>query len=216
MMMKAQSARLARIALKSRIASSAPAAKRCCDTSSEQESLAGQLAPVRLDYRRGKRRSVRGRPSRRREGASAVLAGRPAGNLPPRMGAAQRRRYARFLLDTNPSPGDAGRTRTCRRSSLAEWVTSMHDDHINRQLGRRLKRRRRMLGLSQQALGEACGLSFQQIQRYEAAVNRITAAKLWELSHALEVEISYFFDGLSLPSRADQHRQSEKDAAAAI
>lgn len=92
----------------------------------------------------------------------------------------------------------------------------MHDDHINRQLGRRLKRRRRMLGLSQQALGEACGLSFQQIQRYEAAVNRITAAKLWELSHALEVEISYFFDGLSLPSRADQHRQSEKDAAAAI
>jgi len=42
----------------------------------------------------------------------------------------------------------------------------------------------------------ACGVSFQQIQKYEAAVSRLSAAKLWEISNALGVEVSYFFDGL--------------------
>ena len=72
----------------------------------------------------------------------------------------------------------------------------MHEDYLNKQLGRRLRRRRQLLGLSQQSLGQICGMSFQQIQKYEAAVTHIKAAKLWELSQALRVEIGYFFDGL--------------------
>lgn len=54
-----------------------------------------------------------------------------------------------------------------------------------------------MLGLTQHAVGAACGVSFQQIQKYEAAVSKLSASKLWELSRVLEVDIRYFYDGLA-------------------
>jgi len=60
-------------------------------------------------------------------------------------------------------------------------------------VGRRLRARRRLLGYSQQALGEACGVTFQQIHKYEAAVCRLSVVMLWKLATALEVEIGYFF-----------------------
>jgi transcriptional regulator with XRE-family HTH domain len=64
-------------------------------------------------------------------------------------------------------------------------------------VGRRLRARRRLLGYSQQALGEACGVTFQQIHKYEAAVCRLSVVMLWKLAQALDVEISYFFAALS-------------------
>src|SRR5438105_10316913 len=64
-------------------------------------------------------------------------------------------------------------------------------------LGKRLRRRRRLLGLTQQQLAGACGVRFQQIQKYECGANRISAARLWQLSEALEVPVGYFYDGLS-------------------
>ena len=70
-------------------------------------------------------------------------------------------------------------------------------DKIDLHLGKRLRRRRRLLGLTQQQLAGACGVRFQQIQKYECGANRISAARLWQLSEALEVPVGYFFDGLS-------------------
>ena len=71
---------------------------------------------------------------------------------------------------------------------------------IDLHFGMRLRRRRRLLGMSQQELGRACGVRFQQIQKYESGANRLMAARLWDLAEALGVSPGYFFDGL--PSRA--------------
>ena len=68
---------------------------------------------------------------------------------------------------------------------------------IDTHLGKRLRRRRRLLGLTQQQLAAAVGVRFQQIQKYECGANRISAARLWQLSEALEVPVGYFYDGLS-------------------
>ena len=68
---------------------------------------------------------------------------------------------------------------------------------IDLHLGRRLRRRRRLLGLTQQQLALQVGISFQQIQKYECGANRISAARLWQLSEALEVPVGYFYDGLT-------------------
>ena len=66
------------------------------------------------------------------------------------------------------------------------------DEHI----GQRLQLRRVMMGLSQKDLANVCGVSFQQIQKYETADNRISASRLFEISNALETPVSFFFRGL--------------------
>ena len=68
---------------------------------------------------------------------------------------------------------------------------------IDLHLGKRLRRRRRLLGLTQQQLANSVGIRFQQIQKYECGANRISAARLWQLSEALETPVSYFYDGLA-------------------
>ena len=75
--------------------------------------------------------------------------------------------------------------------------------NIDVHLGKRLRRRRRLLGLTQQQLAGACGVRFQQIQKYECGANRISAARLWQLSEALEVPVGYFYDGLSDTARRE-------------
>ena len=73
---------------------------------------------------------------------------------------------------------------------------------IDLHLGRRLRRRRRLLGLTQQQLGDRAGVRFQQIQKYECGANRLSAARLWELAEALETPVTYFYDGLSAEAAA--------------
>ncbi|MDB5442723.1 MAG: transcriptional regulator, Cro/CI family [Phenylobacterium sp.] len=70
-------------------------------------------------------------------------------------------------------------------------------DEIDVHLGRKLRRRRRLLGLTQQELALACGVRFQQIQKYECAANRMSAARLWQLAEVLEVPVSYFYEGFA-------------------
>jgi len=72
---------------------------------------------------------------------------------------------------------------------------------IDVHLGKRLRRRRRLLGLTQQQLAGVVGVRFQQIQKYECGANRISAARLWQLAEALEVPVGYFYDGLSASRR---------------
>ena len=74
---------------------------------------------------------------------------------------------------------------------------------IDLHLGKRLRRRRRLLGLTQQQLADAVGVRFQQIQKYECGANRISAARLWRLSEALEVPVGYFYDGLTMGEARD-------------
>lgn len=71
-------------------------------------------------------------------------------------------------------------------------MTNETDHHV----GKRLRRRRRLLGLTQQQLAECVGVRFQQIQKYECGANRVSASRLYELSTALTVPVNYFYDGL--------------------
>ena len=70
-------------------------------------------------------------------------------------------------------------------------------ERVDIHLGKRLRWRRKAMGFTQQHLGEALGIRFQQIQKYECAANRMSAAVLWKLATVLDVDVRYFFDGLA-------------------
>ena len=63
-------------------------------------------------------------------------------------------------------------------------------------VGKRLRQRRTLLGMSQEKLGELLGLTFQQVQKYERGTNRIGSSRLYRLARILEVSVIYFFEGL--------------------
>ena len=63
-------------------------------------------------------------------------------------------------------------------------------------VGKRIRHRRWIVGTTQQQLAEKVGIKFQQIQKYETGMNRVSASRLWDIATALGVEISFFFDGL--------------------
>ena len=69
------------------------------------------------------------------------------------------------------------------------------NETLDLHVGRRVRWRRRILGLSQSDLARLIGVRFQQIQKYEAATNRLSAARLWQLAGALGVDVQYFFEG---------------------
>lgn len=68
---------------------------------------------------------------------------------------------------------------------------------IDVHVGNRLRQRRTLLGMSQEKLGEAIGLTFQQVQKYERGMNRIGSSRLFDLSRVLDVPVSYFFEEMS-------------------
>jgi transcriptional regulator with XRE-family HTH domain len=79
-------------------------------------------------------------------------------------------------------------------------------------VGKRVRHRRWMVGMTQQQLGDIVGIKFQQIQKYETGMNRISASRLWDIAQALDVSISFFFEGFeteghegasALPERGD-------------
>jgi transcriptional regulator with XRE-family HTH domain len=66
---------------------------------------------------------------------------------------------------------------------------------IDKHVGARVRMRRMMLSMSQEKLGDALGLTFQQVQKYEKGTNRIGASRLQQISNILQVPVSFFFDG---------------------
>lgn len=72
----------------------------------------------------------------------------------------------------------------------------------DRHVGTRARMRRLMLGLSQTDVASAVGLTFQQLQKYEKGVNRISASRLQQLSSVLRVPVPFFFEGLSGPAKS--------------
>jgi transcriptional regulator with XRE-family HTH domain len=74
---------------------------------------------------------------------------------------------------------------------------------VDQHVGSRVRMRRMMLAMSQQALGAALGLTFQQVQKYEKGSNRIGASRLQQISHILQVPVAFFFEGMaSTPTTA--------------
>jgi transcriptional regulator with XRE-family HTH domain len=74
---------------------------------------------------------------------------------------------------------------------LPKKVPNPTDKHV----GSRVRMRRMMLGMSQEKLGDALDLTFQQVQKYEKGTNRIGASRLQQISHILQVPVSFFFEG---------------------
>lgn len=64
-------------------------------------------------------------------------------------------------------------------------------------VGKRIRHRRWLVGMTQQQLAEKVGIKFQQIQKYETGMNRVSASRLWDISDVLGVEINFFFDEMS-------------------
>ncbi len=78
--------------------------------------------------------------------------------------------------------------------SLRGRMPSGKPNPVDVHVGSRVRLRRTLLGMSQEKLGEAIGLTFQQVQKYERGANRIGASRLWDLSRVLDCPISFFFE----------------------
>ena len=78
--------------------------------------------------------------------------------------------------------------------------SSKSPNPVDLHVGGRVRMRRKMLGVSQERLAEALGLTFQQVQKYERGANRISASKLYEIARFLSAPIAYFFEGLGDPA----------------
>ena len=127
--------------------------------------------------------------------------------------------------ESNPLGAAEGKPPARRRGQSAFRAGGAGDDGgpgvpnpVDVNVGSRVRLRRTLLGLSQEKLGEAVGLTFQQIQKYERGANRIGASRLFEFSRILDVPVSFFFDDMSdrivsgdaqmAPGMADQPQQS--------
>lgn len=67
-------------------------------------------------------------------------------------------------------------------------------------VGKRVRHRRWMKGVTQQQLGDSVGIKFQQIQKYETGMNRVSASRLWDIAEALDVPVNFFFEGFQSDS----------------
>jgi len=72
-----------------------------------------------------------------------------------------------------------------------------NNNAIDMHVGKRVRLRRTLLGMSQEQLGAELNITFQQVQKYERGANRISASRLWDINQILDVPISYFFDDMS-------------------
>ena len=81
---------------------------------------------------------------------------------------------------------------------------------IDVHVGSRVRLRRTLLGMSQERLGEALGLTFQQVQKYERGANRVSASKLYEIARSLQSSVAYFFEGLADPTEGETSAQTNQ------
>ena len=86
-------------------------------------------------------------------------------------------------------------------------MTHPVDVHV----GKRVRHRRWLVGMTQQQLAESVGIKFQQIQKYETGANRISASRLWDIADALEVPVSFFFEGLEAETAPKEQTHTPAD-----
>jgi len=102
----------------------------------------------------------------------------------------------------------AGSANESEEVSVARPERESRASPIDAHVGARIRLRRTLMGMSQERLGEALGLTFQQVQKYERGVNRVGASRLFDLSRVLDVPISFFFDDMPEPLTATYGGQS--------
>jgi len=108
--------------------------------------------------------------------------------------------FARNTIAFGPSTGNI----TQRPQEIVMTVAKKAPNPIDRLVGSRVRMRRMMLAMSQEKLGDALGLTFQQVQKYEKGTNRIGASRLQQMSHILQVPVAFFFEGApNLAAAAD-------------
>ncbi len=86
---------------------------------------------------------------------------------------------------------------------------------VDAHVGKRVRHRRWMIGMTQQQLADKVGIKFQQIQKYETGMNRVSASRLWDIADALGVTIAFFFEGLADGGQAvaaGQDMMADKEA----
>lgn len=88
---------------------------------------------------------------------------------------------------------EENRTRGSSRGRTPQGNPNPVDVHV----GGRIRLRRTLLGMSQERLGDALGLTFQQVQKYERGTNRVGASRLWDLSRVLDVPVSFFYEDMT-------------------
>jgi len=96
-------------------------------------------------------------------------------------------------------------------------ITKKAPNPIDKHVGSRVRMRRMMLGMSQEKLGDALGLTFQQVQKYEKGTNRIGASRLQQIAQILQVQVSFFFDGApTVPSAMRPEGMAEAPSPAYV
>ena len=89
-----------------------------------------------------------------------------------------------------------------RTFKSCEETTMKHPVDVH--VGKRIRHRRWMVGMTQQQLAQEVGIKFQQIQKYETGMNRVSASRLWDIAATLKVQVGFFFEGLDIkPGMAD-------------
>ncbi|EPX78616.1 helix-turn-helix domain-containing protein [Salipiger mucosus] len=88
-------------------------------------------------------------------------------------------------------------------------MTHPVDVHV----GKRIRHRRWLVGMTQQQLAESVGIKFQQIQKYETGANRVSASRLWDIADALDVPVSFFFEGIEAEQGSEPVEAPEQAAS---
>ena len=99
-------------------------------------------------------------------------------------------------MSQGPAPVLQGRCRTLKKK--APQMAHIVDTHV----GKRIRQRRWLIGMTQQTLADLVGIRFQQIQKYETGVNRVSASRLWDIAQALQTPVAYFFE--EMPAECEQ------------
>ncbi|MEI4261859.1 helix-turn-helix domain-containing protein [Roseovarius sp. D0-M9] len=81
-------------------------------------------------------------------------------------------------------------------------------------VGKRIRHRRWLVGMTQQQLAESVGIKFQQIQKYETGANRVSASRLWDIAAAMEVDVAFFFEGVEAGQSADAAQTPSRNTPA--
>ena len=92
-------------------------------------------------------------------------------------------------------------------------IAKPRSSEVDAHVGRRIRERRREIGMSQEKLAGAIGISRQQVQRYEAGTTRVAAGRLWDIARILEVDVGYFFEGIQ--KRAKRRAKPRRSPAKA-
>ncbi|MGB0553881.1 MAG: helix-turn-helix domain-containing protein [Alphaproteobacteria bacterium] len=107
------------------------------------------------------------------------------------------------------TPKTTTETKKPRAKPRRRWRTVLEDGprEIDVYVGQRVRQRRVLCGLSQTELATAIGLTFQQLQKYERGMNRISASKLWQISQVLDVPVQWFFKEFAEPKDEEDKRK---------